>query len=498
MGIPVYFNTLIKNYSDNILYLNKQKINYLFLDLNCLIHPTCKNLTDQNIFNEEQMIDDIIRNILKLIEYTNTDKLLYIAIDGIPPKGKMIQQRKRRFSSNDSNNKQWNSNCISPGTKFMNKLNNKLHEFIKTININVILSDSNERGEGEHKILSYIRNNNLDGTISIYGLDADLIMLSLVSRCNNILLLRETTEYNIENTNTDYIYLNIDNLKAILLKEIGYDKPHIIDDYIFLCFLLGNDFIHHIPSLNLRYNGYHILINTYKKLQYKYHGYFQLINRDNDNIIYKTSFKELIYELSILEEDILKKNHDKRKYQRVQLLKKYNPYINDFKKEYMNEISNEKLTIQNVNDYKNVMLSHFPLNKDIIDSMINDLPLLLLNDSSDNYYVNKSQDIYEYLKSIIWCTHYYFKECIDWRWAPECNRAPFLEDLNIFLKDNNDYEISYNEDNEYNYQELLEFILPHNDNKIHIYKTKKNNYDLIIDMRHKKYLWECDIDFKQL
>ena len=211
------------------------------------------------------MIDDIIRNILKLIEYTNTTKLLYIAIDGIPPKAKMIQQRKRRFSI-PHNDKQWSSNCISPGTFFMNKLNKKLHDFIKTIHINVILSDSNERGEGEHKILSYIRNNKLNGSISIYGLDADLIMLSLVSKCDNILLLRETTEYNIENTDTEYIYLNIDKLKDILLEDIGFNKPHIIDDYIFLCFLLGNDFIHHIPSLNLRYDGYNILINTYKKL----------------------------------------------------------------------------------------------------------------------------------------------------------------------------------------------------------------------------------------
>ena len=88
MGIPVYFNTLIRNHSQDILNFNKQTVDYLFLDLNCLIHPTCKNLTDQDIFNEDQMIDDILRNIIKLTEYTNCQKLLYIAIDGIPPKGK--------------------------------------------------------------------------------------------------------------------------------------------------------------------------------------------------------------------------------------------------------------------------------------------------------------------------------------------------------------------------------------------------------------------------
>ena len=135
-------------------------------------------------------------------------------------------------------------------------------------------------------------------------------------------------------------------------------------------------------------------------------------------------------------------------------------------------------------------------NNDIINEMINDLPLLILNDSIDNYYINKNKDIEEYLKSIIWCTHYYFKECINWRWIPESNRAPFLKDIDIFLQENNDIEISYN-NNEYDFNELLNYILPSND-KIHKYKINKKNYDLVIDMRYKKYLWECDIDFIEM
>lgn len=478
MGIPVYFNTLIKNHSQDILYFDKQKIDYLFLDLNCLIHPTCKNLTDQDIFNEEQMIDDIIRNIIKLTEYTNCKKLLYIAIDGIPPKGKMNQQRIRRFRG-IYEQKKWNSNCISPGTYFINKLNKKLKEFIKTFSIDVILSDSNERGEGEHKILSYIRNNNLNGQLCIYGLDADLIMLSLVSNKQDILLLRETTEYNIENTDTDYIYMNIDKLKDILLNDIGYHTSHIIDDYIFLCFLLGNDFIHHIPSLNLRYNGYNILINAYKKLQNKYHGYFQLINRDNNNIIYWTFFKELIYELSICEKDILNRNLNKRKYQRSKLLQKYNKF-NEFKNKYNVEILQNKLTLENIYTTE--------------PEIINDLPLLLLNDSNIDYYDNKLKDCEEYIKSIIWCAHYYFKECINWKWSCESKQGPFLADLYDILNKNNNYDISY-DNKEYSIEELLGYILPNNDDKIHKYKINYKKYDLIVDLRYKRYLWECELDF---
>ena len=176
------------------------------------------------------MILKIITKIEELINYTNVN-LLYIAIDGIPPKGKMKQQRMRRYKS-EFENKKWNTNAISPGTYFMEKLNYTIREWIKQKNysLKIIFSDSNERGEGEHKILQYIKHNDIDRSV-IYGLDADLIMLSLVSKKENIYLLRERTEYNIENTENEYIYLIIDEAKKHIQKEINN-----IDDYIFLCF----------------------------------------------------------------------------------------------------------------------------------------------------------------------------------------------------------------------------------------------------------------------
>ena len=66
-----------------------------------------------------------ITKIEEIIQYTNVEDLLYIAIDGIPPKGKMKQQRMRRYKS-IYENKVWDTNAISPGTKFMDKLNQRL------------------------------------------------------------------------------------------------------------------------------------------------------------------------------------------------------------------------------------------------------------------------------------------------------------------------------------------------------------------------------------
>ena len=302
MGIPVYFKTLVQEYQDSILIKNKlTSIKSLFLDLNCAIHPCCSGESD-----EEIMLNRIISKIDELVQYTNVEDLLYIAVDGIPPKGKMKQQRMRRYKSMYEN-KIWDTNAISPGTKFINKLNIRLKS-LKSDKLKIIISDSTERGEGEHKILQYIKNNNLDNCV-IYGLDADLIMLSIVSQKDNIYLLRERTEYNIEDTVNEYIYLNIDKLKDFIVKDIGVkaNKEIILNDYIFMCFLLGNDFINHIHSLSLRYNGYNYLIETYKLLQKRYGGYFRLIDLKLKNCIHLTFLKEFIRELSSNENIFLEK-----------------------------------------------------------------------------------------------------------------------------------------------------------------------------------------------
>ena len=67
MGIPVYFKTIVQENSSEVLHKGhlKEEINFLFLDLNCLIHPSVRGLTD-----ETEMIEKILNDIDKLIEYT--------------------------------------------------------------------------------------------------------------------------------------------------------------------------------------------------------------------------------------------------------------------------------------------------------------------------------------------------------------------------------------------------------------------------------------------
>ena len=91
----------------------------------------------------------------------------------------------------------------------------------------------------EHKIFNNIRKNDYDNNC-VYGLDADLIMLSLISD-SKIHLLRETTEYRIEGFDSEYVYLDITRLKNCIINNIkpsiyNLDDKSLINDYIFICF----------------------------------------------------------------------------------------------------------------------------------------------------------------------------------------------------------------------------------------------------------------------
>ena len=106
MGIPLYFRHLVNNF-DDVLTSNKnlKQCDNLYLDLNCGIHYCCRqilkdgyNKSKKDIV-EKKMIENIISYVNTLIEYSQPQKMLFIAIDGPAPKSKMSQQRMRRFKT---------------------------------------------------------------------------------------------------------------------------------------------------------------------------------------------------------------------------------------------------------------------------------------------------------------------------------------------------------------------------------------------------------------
>lgn len=473
MGVPLYFKHLIINNDNIIIKLNNfdktQKIN-LYFDFNGLIHQASQ-LSENKIVKEIFInIKNYLLNILKLFDNLNN---IYICIDGIAPMSKINQQRGRRYKSvllkEQINNVKknynikidnWDSNCISPGTEFMENLSIYLKEIILTNEFNrynIIISDSNEIGEGEQKIFKYITNHKEEINI-IYGLDADLIMLSLVSNLSNIFLLREN--------NTDYILLNNDNLKYNILKDISNNS---IIDYIFIFFLFGNDFI---PNLNLLLiNNYSVklVIDIYKECKNCLN--YDLIDKDN---------LEINYNFLIL---VLKKLKEKE----TKILINNENYFYNLKykeKEGLNELDS---IIDKINC------------KPLLDKPKNKI-LYKKNNWSHRYYqyytnYDKEDDMnkieimcYEYIYGLNNILHYYINHKLDNKWFYKYRCAPLLEDLINFLNKKQIIKINFNEI-DYNTEQQLLYILPPQSNHLLKNNFKKINNDInsnIIDLYPKK------------
>jgi 5'-3' exoribonuclease 2 len=264
------------------------------IDLNAFIHPVCQQVYEygegeknKSVFwsnkkkemsseDLEQMAFNLIcKKITELVEMTKPSKYIYVAVDGVCGSSKAYQQRQRRFKSSPRDSNKYfgfDPNCITTGTEFMDRLCKHIYFFIrKKKNYDwkgmlVFYSDVSCPGEGEHKLVRWVESNKVK-SCTIISPDADLIMLSLTLKVPQIYIFRE----NVYRDNpADYFFVDIRDLKKCILKDIYYvdiNRPFVeedaLKDYVFFTFLIGNDFLPHIHSLEITNQGIDILYKCY-------------------------------------------------------------------------------------------------------------------------------------------------------------------------------------------------------------------------------------------
>jgi 5'-3' exoribonuclease 2 len=76
------------------------------------------------------------------------------------------------------------------------------------------------------------------------------------------------------------------------------DFERVVDDFVFLCFLVGNDFLPHLPSLQIREGALDAIMVIYKNLLPSLSGYLT----DEGKIIF-TNVDIIFRDISKLEEE---------------------------------------------------------------------------------------------------------------------------------------------------------------------------------------------------
>ena len=468
MGIERFFNSLKKDFNiiDSFNPNSKKLIdtNYLFIDFNSIIHFISQRVnylvnnalmlslmeyngcSDQsyldkidllnldekidikldseniiiqsfkNYFTSERLDDIIIKNVGIFLKHffnkfnKNKIKFIYLAVDGVPSKAKMVEQKKRRFIGEFEKNIKleiiekykdqldinktdncsipynkynylqnkiiWSRGNISPGTFFMVKLgrflNNKSfkNEVNKILPLvrhnNFILSNFTDKDEGEKKIMDYINDtdNAVSGKICIFSPDADIILLSMILKNKNIekTVLRNDQQRStkiINLTDSYYDLIDIDTLENELfnyMKNKDLNKIKVINDIVFIFTFFGDDFLHKIESFNVR-NDIELILDIYKDLleQNDYTNCY-LLNNDDIITINYNNFMKILEMFSKMENKLIQRNYFEKKYKNYSyLLNKINNDLKNKKYEYSTVDHNNVLEFIKKNNINNVI-----------------------------------------------------------------------------------------------------------------------------------------------
>ena len=482
MGIPKFYRWLSERYpliGQSIS--NIPEIDNLYLDMNGIIHSSSHSNTLGHLIphlSSASEIQEMLRRAFAYIEMlfqtVKPKKLFYLSLDGVAPRAKMNNQRERRYkfihevqefiAKERKSGKQvvddWFDSCnISPGTNFMKDLNHYITCFIKWKmvqdenwkKIKVVFSGSNVPGEGEHKIMTYIRNNrnSPDTRHCIYGLDADLILLALITHEPYTIILREEVQIGsfrslpprknmTDLPKFEILFVNI--LREYLQLEFqcltGIDLERLIDDFVVLMLFVGNDFIPRLPTFEINEGAVDRLFQLYKKNWSKI-GYLS----DAGKIIWPALQAFIVefpkYEFEILSHRIKSSGGRRNETPIMPTTKTLNikEIISNAKRseEESKEESHEIHDSAATKSLKETLESYMKRGMEHVKNFYYSFVLgLELENSGDR--VQKMA--VKYLEGFQWVMNYYFQGVSDWQWYYPFNYAPMISDfVNIQMPD---------------------------------------------------------------
>jgi 5'-3' exonuclease len=265
---------------------------WLCLDFNCAMYGVLRRMPPLEEGGSQAVWEDkfcaaIADYMGELVRLANPTKGAYVSCDGVVCAAKRRQQRLRRFKGPWQaaaeaevrgsaggpavpleRSSGWDQNALTPGSAFMARLGDVLTaagaHLSSQMGIPVQVSTTSEPGEGEHKLLRAMRAVR-PASCTIYGLDADLILLAMLLEADtgaDVRLMREAQEFEARRVDHDvaeWRNLTIRGLSRALL-PVGSDAA-AVRDYVAVMSLLGNDFLPRSLTRTVRDDGIPQLID---------------------------------------------------------------------------------------------------------------------------------------------------------------------------------------------------------------------------------------------
>jgi 5'-3' exonuclease len=541
MGIPSFFSYIIRQHTNNVIYRNISKIQfgYLFIDANSLVYDVYNRLLKTpppSIVKggvgggvgsgsgdiEATIINEVGVALEKLIAHIHPTEKTYIAFDGICPFAKMKHQRIRRLKSyilkeapttaTSTPPFTWDTSVITPGTPFMRKLTDVLRlRFCD--NSKVYFSGADIVGEGESKICHHIRelyktnSRVLLPKIAFYGLDNDIIMLSILHLycTDNIFVFREEPPLPPSRggrgggggvTGPSFIYINIKTLVASISYEMDCADPHPgrVIDYVFMCFFLGNDFLPKFPALQIRTHGITILLDTYREHIGKFNARRLVSHRSMDGgyvkgVVMNWGWISLfIQKLALIEHPTILIEDEMREKMEASLRRG-----GDGKRggvPPLDDPENTPILYREVERYVN------PREPGWEWRYYNALFNHNRGGSGGGDGTPHSQKGWciEYLGGLEWTMRYYTGECPDWRWVYPHEYAPLLQDLQMFVPRAYNWEYFPRKgyrNNPHTAEEQLKYVMPPIEQSVEEKRELVRNTQF--QWAYCRYLWEAHV-----
>ena len=229
--------------------------------------------------------------------------------------------------------------------------------------------------------------------ICIYSPDADLIMLGIGLNKKNIFILRPNIYSHVK---CSHFLVNIDIFRKQIIELV--DPTHlypereqlIIDDFVFLLYFLGNDFLPHSPSFEIKYKGIDKILSIYSEL---YKEGITLVRSRPSFSINTIGFRRITEELAKVELFMIKSKHASFRGHPNRLLDKYSNSLDSKFREYRMEY------------YQH----HFPS-------------------------INMDDVCREYIIGLLFVGAYYYQGMPDWLYCFPYYHGPFFQELNQYSK----------------------------------------------------------------